>query len=124
MSSARLRLGDAGERYAERQITQDGWSIVARKWRGESGEIDLIADKGDLIVFIEVKTRRGETHGRAEEAVSPSKCARLIRLGLEFLDQFPEYEERFWRVDLIAITLDGAGRIARYTHIEDACLDE
>ena len=124
MSNPRVRLGDAGERYAERRVTELGWRIISRKWRGASGEIDLVADQGDLIVFIEVKTRRGETHGRAEESVSQSKCARLIQLGLEFLDQFPEYEERFWRVDLIAITIDGSGRIARYTHIEDVCLDE
>jgi putative endonuclease len=124
LSGPRIQLGDAGERYAERCLTELGWRILARKWRGESGEIDLIADQGELIVFVEVNTRRGESHGRAEEAVSPSKCVRLIQLALQFLDANLHLEDRFWRVDLIAITIDRAGRIARYTHIEDACLDE
>lgn len=124
MSTPRGRLGDAGERYAERQLTERGWRILARKWRGIAGEVDLIADEGELIVLIEVKTRRGESHGRAEEAVSAAKCARLIQLGQEFIETTPGLEDRFWRVDLIAITIDRSGRIARYSHIEDACLDE
>lgn len=124
MSTPRSRLGDTGERYAERKLDERGWTVLARKWRGRPGEIDLIADQGELIVFVEVKTRRGESHGRAEEAVSPGKCARLIQLGQQFLEANPEFEERFWRVDLVAITVDGSGRIARFSHIEDACRDE
>jgi putative endonuclease len=124
MSSPRIRLGDAGERMAERVLTDRGWKILARKWRGSAGEVDLIADNDDLLVFVEVKTRRGESHGRAEEAVSRTKCGRLLQLGEEFVQTHPEHEERFWRVDLVAITLDRNGAITRTTHIEDACLDE
>ncbi len=124
MSTSRTRLGDAGERFVERQLTGRGWTILARKWRGRSGEIDLVADDGTLIVLVEVKTRRGESHGRAEESVTPAKCARLIRLGQEYLEANIELEERYWRVDLVAITLDSSGAIARYNHIEDVCLDE
>ena len=124
MSTARSRLGDSGERLAERRLEERGWQILARKWRGQAGEVDLIADSGELIVLVEVKTRRGESHGRAEEAVTPPKCARLIQLGQEFIESDPALESRFWRVDLIAITLDPGGRVVRYNHIEDACLDE
>jgi putative endonuclease len=124
MSGRRLRLGDAGERYAERRLTEIGWSVLGKKWRCPAGELDLIADDGELIVFVEVKTRRGESHGTAEEAVSTVKCDRLIRLGQEFIQEHPELEQRYWRVDVIAITLDRQGRVARYSHIKDACLDE
>jgi putative endonuclease len=124
MSGPRIRLGDAGERMAERVLADQGWEILDRKWRGSAGEVDLIADDGDLIVFVEVKTRRGESHGRAEESVSRSKCGRLLQLGEEFIQAHPEHGERFWRVDLVAITLDRNGAVARTTHIEDACLDE
>jgi putative endonuclease len=124
MSTPRARLGDSGERVAEQALEKLGWKVLARKWRGIAGEVDLIADEGTLIVLVEVKTRRGESHGRAEEAVSAAQCRRLIQLGQEFIESVPELEDRYWRVDLIAITLDRAGRIARYSHIEDACLDE
>ena len=124
MSTARSRLGDSGERFAERILEERGWTILAQKWRGQAGEVDLIADDGELIVMVEVKTRRGESHGRAEEAVTRAKCGRLIQLGQEFIETDPSLETRFWRVDLVAITLDSAGRIVRYNHIENACLDE
>jgi putative endonuclease len=124
VSTPRTRLGDSGERFAEQRLLESGWKILARKWRGVGGEVDLIADQGELIVLVEVKTRRGESHGRAEEAVSGAKCARLIQLGQQFIESDTEFENRFWRVDLIAITLDRNGRVARYSHIEDACLDE
>lgn len=124
MNTARTRLGDSGERLAERRLEERGWTILTRKWRGQAGEVDLIADTGEVIVFVEVKTRRGESHGRAEEAVTPTKCARLIQLGAEFIASEPELDSRFWRVDLIAITLDPGGRVIRYNHIEEACLDE
>lgn len=124
MSGTRNRLGDAGERYAERRLVEDGWRILGRKWRGESGEIDLIAEDGEGIVFVEVRTRRGEARGRAEESITLAKARRLLRLGAEYIARDPGLDECLWRVDLIAITLDGAGRIQRYTHIRDACLDE
>lgn len=124
MSGPRLRLGDAGERYAERRLTERGWTILDRKWRGTAGELDLVADDGQMIVFVEVKTRRGDSHGRAEEAVSATKCATIIRLGEEFVQAHPELENRYWRVDTVAITLDRDGRVDRFSHIEDACLDE
>lgn len=124
MTTPRQRLGDSGERMAERHLESLGWTILARKWRGLSGEMDLVADSGDLIVFVEVKTRRGESHGRAEEAVSPAKCGRLILLGQQFLENEHELADRFWRVDLIAITLGRDGSVSRVNHIEDVCRDE
>jgi putative endonuclease len=124
MTTPRQRLGDGGERLAERHLLSLGWTILARKWRGSSGEIDLVADSGDLIVFVEVKTRRGESHGRAEEAVSPAKCGRLILLGQQFLETDETLVDRLWRVDLIAITLGRDGAVVRLNHIEDVCRDE
>jgi putative endonuclease len=124
MTTARRNLGDAGERYAERRLSEQGWQILDRNWRGDSGEVDLVADDGECVVFVEVKTRRGESHGRAEETITPSKSARLIQLGAQYVSEHSEIEDRFWRIDLVAITLDRAGRISRFTHIQDACLDE
>lgn len=113
-------LGDAGERYAERLLTHAGWRILDRQWRGSKGEIDLVALDGDVLVLVEVKTRRGASMGTAEEAVSPAKADRMIALGSEYVATHPAHEDLFWRIDLVAITLDTSGTVKRVTHIQNA----
>jgi putative endonuclease len=119
--TARVRLGDAGERFAERSLSEKGWAVVARKWRGDGGEVDLVALDGDILVFVEVKTRRGAGYGAAEEAVDGQKCERLLSLGEQFVASNPTFASSLWRVDIVAITLDSRGHVARVNHIEDAC---
>lgn len=122
MTSNRVALGDAGERLAERRLVALSWQIIERKWRVRGGEIDLIALDGDELVFVEVKTRRGSLHGTAEEAVDARKAARLIALGEQYVGEHPEYAERFWRVDIVAITIDRRGAVERYSHLRNACV--
>ncbi len=116
----RRKLGDAGERYAERLLTRAGWRILDRQWRGSKGEIDLVALDGDVLVLVEVKTRRGARMGTAEEAVTPAKADRLIALGSEYVAMHPAYADLLWRIDLVAITLDASGAVERVTHIQNA----
>ncbi|CCF83810.1 YraN family protein [Nitrolancea hollandica] len=116
----RRKLGNAGERYAERLLTRDGWRILDRQWRGSKGEIDLVALDGEILVLVEVKTRRGARMGTAEDAVTPAKAARLIALGDEYVATHPTYADHYWRIDLVAITLDSAGAVERVTHIQNA----
>jgi putative endonuclease len=120
MSGRRIVLGNAGERLAERFLTARNWTMLDRKWRGDGGEIDLVALDGDVLVIVEVKTRRGRARGAAEEGVDDVKAQRLLSLGEQYVASHPEHEERFWRVDLIAITLDLHGAVERITHIADA----
>jgi putative endonuclease len=120
VTSNRVALGDAGERLAERRLAALHWTIIERKWRIRGGEIDLIALDGDELVFVEVKTRRGSPRGTAEEAVDARKAARLISLGEQYVIQHPEHSERFWRVDIVAITLDRRGAIERFSHLRNA----
>ena len=122
MTSSRVALGDAGERLAERRLVGLGWTIVERKWRVRGGEIDLIALEGDELVFVEVKTRRGNSQGTAEEAVDERKAARLLALGERYIGEHPEHAERFWRVDVVAITIDRRGAIERVSHLRNACV--
>ena len=63
----------------------NGFSVVARNWRSRSGEIDLIARKGDLVVICEVKTRTSSKFGSPLESVTAEKAHRLRRLGAEWL---------------------------------------
>jgi putative endonuclease len=122
VTGSRIALGDAGERLAERRLSELGWTIIDRKWRVRGGEIDLIAMDGNELVFVEVKTRRGSPLGTAEEAVDDRKAARLIALGERYVDEHPEHAERVWRVDVVAITLDRRGAIERFSLLRNACV--
>ena len=119
---ARRQLGTAGEAHARRYLEARGYRFVAAQWRGAGCELDIVMWDGDELVFVEVKTRRGEQHGRAAESVTPRQVRALIRgaeayvQGLELTGQ----PEPIWRIDLVAVTLDSAGRVADVTHVENA----
>lgn len=121
MSGANRTLGDAGERLAERRLGDLGWRIIDRKWRVRSGEIDLVALDDDVLVFVEVKTRRGAVRGAAEEAIDEAKAERLLGLGEQYVSEHPEHADRIWRVDLIAITIGSNGAVQRISHLRNAC---
>lgn len=120
MPTARRRLGDAGERYAARLLERAGHTILARQWRCPAGELDLVTLDGAELVFVEVRTRRGDRYGTPEESIDDRKAARLLRLADDFLAAHSEHEGRVWRVDLVAIVLDATGALARVTHHPNA----
>lgn len=73
-------LGRLGEALAATYLEQRGMEILARNWRCQHGEIDLVARDGRDTVFVEVKTRRTEAFGHPFEAITPRKLGRLRRL--------------------------------------------
>jgi putative endonuclease len=76
---ARRALGAAGERCAAEYLARRGYRVVARNVRAEGVEIDLVALRGGVCAFVEVKTRRGTSRGAAVEAVDGRKRERLVR---------------------------------------------
>jgi putative endonuclease len=80
-------VGSYGERVAVRHLEQAGFTILARNWRCDIGEIDVVALDGPTVVVCEVKTRSGFGYGSGLEAVTRSKAARLRRLGHRWLDE-------------------------------------
>ncbi len=119
-STGRRRLGDQGERHARRYLEAKGYAFVTANWRCPAGELDLVMRDGAEVVFVEVKTRRGEAAGRAEEAIGPGQGRRLLTAGEWFVAERPELADAVWRVDLVAITLDATGAVARLTHAVNA----
>ena len=81
----RQRLGAAGEAEAERALRRVGLTILARRFRCRAGEIDLVALDGRVMVFAEVKTRRGARFGSPAEAVTARKREHMARAARVFL---------------------------------------
>src|SRR5262245_12014694 len=93
-------LGDRGERHAARYLRQQRFRILMRGYRTPHGEIDLVARDGDVLVFVEVKSRR---QGEPAEAVTPEKQRRLTLAGLRFLTEHGLLENQPVRFDVVAI---------------------
>lgn len=104
--SPHLRLGHAGEDSAAGFMVGKGYAVIARNWRHGHLELDLVCANGDLIVFVEVKTRRSTTHGGPAAGITPIKRRRLARAAWAWLR-----ENRAWdhpcRFDVICLV--GAG---------------
>ncbi len=116
----RKKLGAWGEEVAAHQLEADGFQIVARNWRCRSGEIDLIAQKGELVAFVEVKTRKGRNMGAPEEALTLRKSKKLIQLAQVYVAE--NELDVDWRIDLVAVELDKSGKLLRCEHIPNAVL--
>jgi putative endonuclease len=114
-----LTLGQMGERAAERYLKRLGYIIVARGQRDDLGELDLVAVDGRTIVFVEVKTRRGDQAGQPAEAVDDEKQRRITRLALAYLKRHNLLEHPC-RFDVIAVTWPSGAKRPTIQHIKSA----
>ncbi|MFD1323801.1 YraN family protein [Micromonospora sonneratiae] len=114
----RQAVGAYGERCAVRHLVAAGMRVVARNWRSEQGEIDIVAWDGEVLAFCEVKTRRGNTFGTPAEAVVPAKVRRLRRLAAQWLDEHSA-QPREVRFDVIEVLVPARGA-ARVDHLRGA----
>lgn len=119
MTTHRKNLGAHGERLAEQHLIEQGYGIIAKNWRCAEGELDLVAQQSEALVFVEVRTRRGSRMGSPEESITPAKQAKLIQLAYTFLESW-ETPDCPWRIDVIAIVVDRPGQVVRLNHIESA----
>ena len=89
MSNNRSEKGRLGEEYAARLLEREGYRILSRNFHTRYGEIDLIAQKGEILAFIEVKTRAADSLSRPAAAVSRQKQSRIILAAEGYLQRFP-----------------------------------
>ena len=85
MTRERLELGERGEALAFEKIKGMGYTHIVRNYRCRLGEVDLVAKDGDVLVFIEIKTRRGRPLGFAKEAVNARKRKQLSKVALSYM---------------------------------------
>lgn len=112
-----VKLGRRGEDAACHWLaTLKGYRVVARNWRCEAGEIDIVAQDGAVWVFVEVRTRRGAID-LATESITPAKRDRMIRSAYAYAATLPP--EPQWRIDVVAVAVRGDGLLT-IEHVEDA----
>jgi len=112
-------IGALGEKIAAEYLTRLGYVIRERNFRLREGEIDIIAEKDDFLVFIEVRTRRSLSFGTPEESVTAKKKERLIALTQAYMEDREDLPSS-WRIDVMALELGPKGQISRLELIENA----
>ena len=118
MSPINRRIqGKAGEDLAAEFLERNGFKIIERNYRFERGEIDLIAEEGDELVFVEVKARRSTMFGTPEDAVTEEKQEQVHAVADGYLFEH-DIDDRPCRFDVVAIEFKHGK--AEIRHIRDA----
>lgn len=115
---SKKRTGAYGEEIAANYLRHNGYTVVATNWRCPRGELDIIAQDGDVLVFVEVKTRRTADTSDAFLSVTPRKRQRLIDSAYSYIASHrPDNPQ--WRIDVVGIALPHSGQ-PLIEHVEDA----
>lgn len=104
-----LPFGRQGEQLAADFLRGKQYRILGMNWRCTHGEIDLIAQDGETVVFVEVRSRHSDSPTPAFESVGPQKQRKMAACAQAYLDAHG-LTETAWRVDLIAIAVPRQGR--------------
>ena len=118
MKGARKKLGQRGEDLAVARLEERGYVVRERNWRCPVGEIDVVAEDGDCLVFVEVRTRRGRKFGTPEESVTPAKQAKLVEVAQTYLQEHSWGGD--WRIDVVAVEMTPGGKLLRVELIKNA----
>jgi len=132
MPSEKRQFGDVGEEFAANFLKQKGYKILERNFLQKWGEIDIIAvklagrvgRKKEEIVFVEVKTIKGEGTRQqlalASGNVRYAKQQRLIRAARTYLAQKRISPETGWQIDVVIVVLDPENNMVKIEHLENA----
>ncbi|MDP2872721.1 MAG: YraN family protein [Bacillota bacterium] len=120
-AAAARQCGRAAEDAAHRLLLEQGYVPVARNVRCRFGEIDLVARESGAVVFVEIKSRRGDRDGlKAGSAVDACKRGRLRGLAAWYLAHEGLDPETICRFDVVVVSLSGSGRPVAASVIQDA----
>lgn len=123
----RREIGDAGEGVVCRYLEERGYTVLEKNYWKPWGEIDIVAEQGKTLIFVEVKSVSREINGgeasrgtyRPEENMHPAKIKRLHRAIQTYLLERNVPEGRQWRLDLACVFLDFATRKAKVELLEN-----
>jgi len=115
----RQEVGKLGEKAAQKFLKKRGYRIRETGFRCPRGEIDIIAQQKDYLVFVEVRTKSSLDFGTPEESITQAKKKKLITLALTYTSTHQDLPP-LWRIDVVAIELDEKGKPKRIELIENA----
>ncbi|MDL2324434.1 YraN family protein [Ruminococcaceae bacterium OttesenSCG-928-A16] len=113
------QTGVLGEELAAKNYQHKGFLLLARNFKARTGEIDLVALKQNVLVFVEVKTRGAGAIARPKEWVTLQKQHRIIAAAGAFLQQNPQYADCLMRFDVVEVQLNRQQK-ATLNQIENA----
>ena len=111
-------FGDRGEDLAARHLERAGWKVLDRNFRMGRKEIDLVARRGEVVAFVEVKTRAGSGYGHPLEAITWKKRREIQQVAAAWIDRKGRPGDTY-RFDAVAVMIAGGGE-PRIEHVEDA----
>ncbi len=97
------KIGDKGEELATEFLINEGYKILERQYRYKKAEIDIIAEDGEVLIFVEVKTRKNSNYGYPEESVGDLKMEKMWEGAEEYLEKV-QWQKRI-RFDVISIIM-------------------
>ena len=103
MSLTRIRTGKKGEELAAAHLAKAGYRIIERNYRCLFGEVDIVAEEGETLVFVEVKSRRSARYGDPQLAVGREKQKKISRVAMHYLTE--RHLCRPARFDVVAVKL-------------------
>jgi putative endonuclease len=109
--SQHCALGKTGEDLACDELRRRGYAILDRRYRTRSGELDIVARDGGVLVFVEVKTRASSRYGAPSDALTPAKCRQVAAMAADYLVR-RRPRAHGCRFDVVAVTFDDTGRPA------------
>lgn len=117
---SRQQKGQLGEEAACRWLREQGYRMIRQNWRCRSGEIDIIASREGLIIFVEVRSRSGTgQYGTPQESVDMRKMQQVRSTAAVYLQMTGETDQQI-RFDVIAVMLNKAGETISVDHIVNA----
>lgn len=116
MKDKRKSLGNWGEQIAKEFLLAEGYKLIAENWRNRSGEIDLIMQDGNIVIFIEVRTKESISFGIGVESITAQKRIKIREMAANFL-QYKSWWDKPLRFDLI--TIDKNGSEYKITHLKN-----
>ena len=115
---SKKHTGERGEDIAAWHLQGKGYNIVARNWQCTRGELDIIATKDEVLVFVEVRTRHAPNTEAALISITPRKRERLIASAYTYIEE-QALDNPLWRIDVVAVALPRYGQPI-IEHVEDA----
>lgn len=115
--TTRHQLGNLGERLTQDYVRSLGWHIRATRWRIQTGEIDLVCQDGDVLVFVEVRARTSDLFGNGVDSVDSRKVLRMSRVAQAYLHQYNW--NGLFRMDVVGLQFSRDGELKSLNHIRD-----